>query len=130
VWNFPIDVTFKATNPHGWPRIVVAVYNTDMLGRHVIRGYGSMLVPTVAGSYTRYMRTFAPASSTYLQELLGWATGRLPEFYDSKFVARSEGREIVRVRSTGVVRMQLCVVSPRKPVAAVPASPSPGRTHH
>jgi hypothetical protein len=27
VWNFPIDVTFKTTNPHGWPRVVVSVYS-------------------------------------------------------------------------------------------------------
>ena len=27
VWNFPIDVTFKATNAHGWPRLVVSVYS-------------------------------------------------------------------------------------------------------
>ena len=25
VWNFPIDVTYKSTNPMGWPRIVVNV---------------------------------------------------------------------------------------------------------
>jgi B9 domain-containing protein 1 len=110
VWNFPVDVTFKTTNPHGWPRLVLSVFNSDMFGRHVVRGYGSLLVPTVPGTYTRYVRTFAPASSTYLQAFLGWATGNLPTFYDSKFVARNEGREVVRVRSTGVVRVQLCVV--------------------
>ncbi len=114
VWNFPVDVTFKTTNPHGWPRLVLSVFNSDVFGRHVIRGYGSVLVPTVPGSYTRYVRTFAPASSTYLQAFLGWATGNLPSFYDSKFVARNEGREVVRVRSTGVVRVQLCVVSRRR----------------
>ena len=26
VWNFPIDVTFKSTNPFGWPKIVLSVY--------------------------------------------------------------------------------------------------------
>lgn len=25
VWNFPIDVTFKATNAFGWPRIALSV---------------------------------------------------------------------------------------------------------
>lgn len=25
VMNFPIDVTFKSTNPFGWPRLVVSV---------------------------------------------------------------------------------------------------------
>jgi hypothetical protein len=27
VWNFPIDVTFKSTNPFGWPRLVLSVYS-------------------------------------------------------------------------------------------------------
>jgi hypothetical protein len=25
VWNFPIDIKFKSTNPYGWPRIAVSV---------------------------------------------------------------------------------------------------------
>ena len=25
VWNFPIDVTFKATNAFGWPRVALSV---------------------------------------------------------------------------------------------------------
>jgi B9 domain-containing protein 1 len=111
VWNFPIDVTFKTTNAHGWPRLVVSVYSMDMLGRFVIRGYGSLLIPTVPGQYTRYIRTFAPASSSYLQAFLGWLTGNLPEFYDSRFVASSEGREVVRVQSTGIVRIRINVTT-------------------
>jgi hypothetical protein len=27
VWNFPIDVTFKSTNPFGWPRLVLSIYS-------------------------------------------------------------------------------------------------------
>ena len=111
VWNFPIDVTFKTTNAHGWPRLVVSVYSMDMFGRFVIRGYGSLLIPTVPGQYTRYIRTFAPASSSYLQAFLGWLTGNLPEFYDSRFVASSEGREVVRVQSTGIVRIRINVTT-------------------
>lgn len=83
----------------------------DLFGRYVIRGYGSVLIPTVPGKYTRYVRTFAPVSSTYLQGFLGWMTGQLPEFYDSRFVASNEGREVVRVASTGVVRVQFNVMS-------------------
>jgi hypothetical protein len=83
----------------------------DLFGRFVIRGYGSVLVPTVPGKYVRYVRTFAPVSSTLLQAALGWLTGSLPEFYDSRFAAANEGREIVRVQSTGVVRVQFNVMS-------------------
>ena len=27
VWNFPVDITFKATNPFGWPRLVISVFS-------------------------------------------------------------------------------------------------------
>ena len=46
VWNFPVDISFKSTNAHGWPRMSVSVYGVDALGRDVVRGYGSVLVPT------------------------------------------------------------------------------------
>ena len=45
VWNFPIDVSFKSTNAHGWPRMSISVYGVDSLGRDVVRGYGSVLIP-------------------------------------------------------------------------------------
>ena len=50
VWNFPIDVAFKSTNVSGWPTIILSVYGFDFLGRDVIRGYGSLLLPTVPGT--------------------------------------------------------------------------------
>jgi B9 domain-containing protein 1 len=39
VWNFPIDITFKATNVHGWPRIAVTVYGADYLGIYIVLIY-------------------------------------------------------------------------------------------
>lgn len=119
VWNFPIDVTFKSTNPFGWPRLVLSIYSQvraavagavarardtgnftlthartrtkthahvhlpqtaqDFLGRFVIRGYGSALLPTMPGSSVRLVRAFAPASSSLLQAGIAWLTGNLPE---------------------------------------------------
>ena len=50
VWNFPVDISFKSTNAHGWPRMSLSVYGVDPLGRDVVRGYGSVLIPPcVAG---------------------------------------------------------------------------------
>lgn len=33
VWNFPIDVTFKATNAFGWPQIVLSIYEVVSVRR-------------------------------------------------------------------------------------------------
>lgn len=49
VWNFPLDITYKATNAFGWPQMVVSVYGLDAFGRDVIKGYGCMHLPTCSG---------------------------------------------------------------------------------
>lgn len=36
--------------------------------------------------------------------------GRLPEFLDSRFVSKGEGREVTRVKSQGMVKITLNVV--------------------
>lgn len=116
VWNFPVSHTFESTNVFGWPRIVLSVrrlgrdpprsgashlpapvpsqvYGMDRLGRDVVRGYGALLLPTAPGHYTRYVRMFAPVSSSYLKEMVAWLTGNPSEYVDSKVVAKGEGRE-------------------------------------
>ena len=111
VWNFPIDVALKATSAYGWPRLVLSVYRQDSFGRDIIQGYGSMLVPTVAGRYTRYVRMFAPVSSSPFQSMLVWLTGNKPEFYHPEFVARSDGREVTRVEAAGLVKVSVNVMT-------------------
>ena len=51
VWNFPLDIAFKSTNVYGWPSLILSVYGFDFLGRDVIRGYGSLVIPTIPGTY-------------------------------------------------------------------------------
>lgn len=38
VWNFPIEILFKASSAHGWPRLVLSVFGIDALGRDVAKG--------------------------------------------------------------------------------------------
>lgn len=35
VWNFPIDVTFKATNAFGWPQLILSIYEVVSARRQV-----------------------------------------------------------------------------------------------
>jgi len=50
-WNYPIDITFRSTNVHGWPQIVLSVYGLTAFGQDVVRGYGWAHVPTTPGRY-------------------------------------------------------------------------------
>merc|ERR1711881_688430 len=111
VWNFPIDISFKSTNAHGWPQLVVSVYGMDALSRDIIRGYGRVHLPISPGRYTKHIRLFAPAPSSMLQGLRSWIYGTPPEFINNKFIAGGEGREAVRVNSEGLIRLQFNIVT-------------------
>lgn len=50
VWNYPVDLTYRSLNPFGWPQLVVSVTGPDFFGRSVVRGYGSVHVPTSPGT--------------------------------------------------------------------------------
>eukprot|EP01083_Nonionella_stella_P029151 80331_1 len=111
VWNYPIDVTFSSTNPHGWPQIVLSVYGFNAFGRDVVRGYASTRLPTRPGRHTLLVRLYSPMSSSLCQQFIAWITGNPPEFFDSKFVTQGPGREVARVQSNGVVKIVVNVLT-------------------
>lgn len=107
VWNFPIDVKFKSTNIFGWPRIAISVYGVDFLGRDIVQGYGSALVPLSSGSHVIDVDMYTPMPSSVANQIASWLWGNPPEFFDSKFVCQNEGREVTRVQASGLVRIKL-----------------------
>ncbi|KAM4676530.1 B9 domain-containing protein 1 [Discoglossus pictus] len=111
VWNFPIEITFKSTNPYGWPQIALSVYGPDVFGNDVVRGYGAVHLPFTPGRHQMTIPMFVPESSSKLQKLTSWFMGRRPEFTDPKVVAQGEGREVTRVRSQGFLTLTFNVVT-------------------
>lgn len=109
VWNFPIEISFQATNAFGWPRISLAIYGLDFLGRDVARGYGSILIPTSSGEYEEYVDMYRPISGSLCHQFLNWWNGTLPEYYETKFTAQGEGRAMTRVVGEGNVKVLLNV---------------------
>uniref|UniRef100_T1IN05 Protein wntless n=1 Tax=Strigamia maritima TaxID=126957 RepID=T1IN05_STRMM len=110
VWNFPIDISFKSTNPSGWPRIVVSAYGLDFLGHDIVRGYGVTHIPITSGHQKKRIAMFVPESSSALQKFTSWITHRRPEFIDPRVLAQAEGRDVTRVRSQGFANLTLNVV--------------------
>lgn len=110
VLNFPLDVTFKSTNPYGWPQLVVHAYGHDWYGNEVVRGYGAIHIPITPGRHTRRIALFVPESSSRFQKFLSWFMSRRPEYTDPKVVAQGEGREVTRVRSQGFATISFQVV--------------------
>jgi hypothetical protein len=104
-WNYPLDITFRSTNVHGWPQVCLSVYGINMWGKDVIRGYGSTFVPTTPGRHVRYVRLFTPVSSSICRQVTSWLVSNPPEFFDSTFIAQGKGREVTRVQSSGTVKI-------------------------
>ena len=110
VWNFPVDVTFRATCAYGWPQIVLSVYGNDWRGRSdMILGYGSVHLPLTPGRHELYISTFRPLASSLMGRFQSWFNGMRPEFIDSLFPSKSLGRDVTRVQSFGVVKLVLDV---------------------
>ncbi|KAM7067020.1 B9 domain-containing protein 1 isoform 3-T3 [Molossus nigricans] len=112
VWNFPIDVTFKSTNPFGWPQIVLSVYGPDVFGNDVVRGYGAVHVPLSPGRHRRTIPMFVPESTSKLQKFTSWFMGRRPEYTDPKVVAQGEGREGLNIDRNSQTSLALSLPQP------------------
>ncbi|XP_013862393.1 B9 domain-containing protein 1 isoform X2 [Austrofundulus limnaeus] len=111
IWNFPLETTFKSTNPYGWPQLVVSVYGPDVFGNDVVRGYGATHIPFTPGLQTRTIPMFVPEPTWRLQKFTSWLLGRRPEYTDPKVVAQGEGREVTRVRSQGFVTVSFNIMT-------------------
>jgi hypothetical protein len=55
------------------------VAGIDFLGRDVIRGYGSALLPLSAGHHILDIPMYTPLSSSIVTELAAWLWGNPPE---------------------------------------------------
>ncbi|XP_059524472.1 B9 domain-containing protein 1 isoform X2 [Myotis daubentonii] len=97
VWNFPIDVTFKSTNPFGWPQIVLSVYGPDVFGNDVVRGYGAVHVPFSPGRHKRTIPMFVPESTSKLQKFTS-DPRPLPGLCHSPLQRGDQGREEAGLR--------------------------------
>ncbi|XP_077489575.1 B9 domain-containing protein 1 [Amblyomma americanum] len=111
IWNFPIEITYKSSNVWGWPQLVLSVYGLDAFANDVVRGYGAVHVPPVAGTHRKCVPLFVPESSSTMHKMTSWLTGRRPEFVDPKVVARGEGREVTRTTSNGTVSVVFNVLT-------------------
>ncbi|KAK0406180.1 hypothetical protein QR680_018415 [Steinernema hermaphroditum] len=109
-FSLPIEATFSSTSPFRWPQLALSCYGPDFFNHDVIRGYGAVHLPTTPGVHTRKVAMFVPEASTSIQKILGFLSGRRPEFVDPKIVATHEGREATRVSTQGLITVSFNVI--------------------
>lgn len=113
IWNMPFDVRLCCENPDNlekWPQIVISCFAPDFLGREVLKAYGTCFLPTTSGSHERSLSMFSPISSYSLVEVLSFLYGEKAELINApKVLASGEGREILRCKSEGTVKIKFDV---------------------
>ncbi|EEC06461.1 eppb9, putative, partial [Ixodes scapularis] len=113
VWNFPLDITFKSCNPYGCKNAMLTLVGAHNHKKILpVQCYSAFTCSLCRYSrHRRSMSMFVPESSSLVHKLVGWMSGRRPEFVDPKMVARGEGREVTRMTSDGVVDVIFHVVT-------------------
>eukprot|EP00003_Mantamonas_plastica_P011108 TRINITY_DN2069_c0_g2_i2.p2 TRINITY_DN2069_c0_g2~~TRINITY_DN2069_c0_g2_i2.p2 ORF type:complete len:135 (-),score=16.10 TRINITY_DN2069_c0_g2_i2:100-504(-) len=107
----PIQATFTSTNVQGWPQLSLTVYAYDILGRLVLQGYGTTHIPINSGKSEKTVYTYAPKSTSLLQQFTSMLTGTKPEYYDEKFITQGVGREVTRTYSCGKIAVTFNVAT-------------------
>ncbi|KAF4752474.1 B9 domain-containing protein 1, partial [Perkinsus olseni] len=108
VWNLPLGLTYRSTNPHGWPRdlkglrLILTIEGDDWLSRRVAVGYGVVTVPPCPGRHVRTCFVYRPCSSTWQARVMGWLMGSPARLKDPRILAGNDGRDVLRVASSGL----------------------------
>uniref|UniRef100_A0A2H8THY3 B9 domain-containing protein 1 n=1 Tax=Melanaphis sacchari TaxID=742174 RepID=A0A2H8THY3_9HEMI len=89
------------------PQLIISVYGLDTFGNDVVRGYGVCHLPVVNGQSSEEMIMFVPESSSTLQKLTSWLTGKRPEYVDARLLARGDGREGIKYILSSTIIMFL-----------------------
>ncbi|XP_066153528.1 B9 domain-containing protein 1 isoform X1 [Euwallacea fornicatus] len=105
VFNFPIDVQFKSTNPFGWPQMVLTVYKEMTL-----EGYGRTHVPIKPGLHQLEVNLARPKASSLLG-YIGSFFGYQPELLQPKILASTDGNNLIRMENSGKALLSFYVVS-------------------
>jgi len=88
----------------------VRLSGPDFMGRSVLKGYGSIHVPTTAGYHERTIRVYKPLPQSWFTGMLGYLLGNTAELKNfDRVISSGEGREVTRVRSVGYVKVKFHV---------------------
>lgn len=110
VWNMPFDIRLNCENPENWPQLVISCFGPDYFGREILKAYGTCYFPTTTGAHERTLSMFSPISSYSLIDVLSFLYGEKAELINApKILASGEGREILRCKSEGSIKIKFDV---------------------
>ena len=106
-FNNQFEISFRSTNPFGWPQLVLTCCSIDNDGNELVEGYGCVHVPTNTGRHERRVHIFSTLQqSRWIDILINSNNKKRNEVTTApKVISSGEGREISRVRCDGWIKV-------------------------
>ena len=106
-FNNQFEISFRSTNPFGWPQLVLSRCSVDDDGQQLVEGYGVVHVPASTGRHERRVHIFSTLQeSGYFESIFGINNKKKNDVTTaSKVISSGQGREISRVRCDGWVKV-------------------------
>ncbi|CAG9812437.1 unnamed protein product [Phaedon cochleariae] len=105
VFNLPLEIQFKSTNPYGWPQIILSVYKNMQLS-----GYGRCYLPLKPGAAKLHVHLAKPQASSMLGYLASFF-GYQPELLQPKMLATTAGNNLIQMETTGYAEILVNVIT-------------------
>ena len=106
-FNNQFEISFRSTNPFGWPQLVLTCCSVDDDGKELVEGYGVVHVPASTGRHERRVHIFSTLQeSGFFDSIFGVSNKKKNDVTSaSKVISTGEGREISRVRCDGWIKV-------------------------
>jgi B9 domain-containing protein 1 len=111
IFNMPIEISLKSTNPYGWPQIVYSLYGTNFWGVETSRGYARIHCPLPGNAQTIKAPIFIPKFTSFWSALMSWITDINPEMKDPKMMSDGSKHKGLYSEAYGELVTKLQVLS-------------------
>ncbi|KAJ6638000.1 B9 domain-containing protein 1, partial [Pseudolycoriella hygida] len=109
VFNMPLEVMYKSTNPFGWPQLILCLYGNNFWGTETSRGYARCHLPVTSGEIRAPI--FQIRCSNIWSSITSWFSDRRPELRNPKILVEGEKTKGLSVESYGEVVIFLQTVT-------------------
>ena len=109
------EISYRSTDPFGWPQLVLNCFTIDSNGNEIIKGYGCVHVPTSTGRHKRKIHIFrATENSNFWEKFFGCnfnnGNDKNDDKTEPKVISSGQEREISRANCEGYINVIFQVV--------------------
>ena len=114
-YGLNFEISYRSTDPYGWPQLVLNCFTVDSDGNEIIKGYGCVHVPTSTGRHKRKINIFrATENESFCGKFFGYNASsnddKNNDVSEPKVIASGKEREISRANCEGFINVTFQVV--------------------